>query len=265
MIGLNTVFFSRGQHMQTRVAIITGGAQGIGKAIVARLLDKDITAMIADIDEEAGQETAVEYAARGTVRFMPTDVADEDQVQRLMRETVSLFGGIDILVNNAAIMGFGKTLAELPLNYWNRVLAVNLTGPFLCAKHAAPHLRQRKGAIVNLASTRAFMSEPNGEAYAASKGGVYALTHALAASLGPDIRVNCISPGWIETESWKKKRDRRIPQLSEADQRQHLAGRVGKPEDIAALVDFLTAPESGFITGANFVVDGGMTRKMIYV
>jgi NAD(P)-dependent dehydrogenase (short-subunit alcohol dehydrogenase family) len=123
------------------------------------------------------------------------------------------------------------------------------------AKYAAPFLRQAKGAIVNIASTRAMMSEPDSEAYAASKGGVVALTHALAVSLGPDVRVNCISPGWIET--------RKDAKHSDADRAQHPAGRVGVPQDIAELAAYLIS--AGFVTGQNVVVDGGMTKKMIYV
>ena len=249
---------------QSKTVIVTGGAQGIGKAIASRFLTKGLAVVIADADKEAGEETAAEYASLGAIRFVQVDVADEAQVRRLVAETIAAFGGIDILVNNAAI-GRGAPVAELKLEDWNRVLAVNLTGPLLCAKHAAPHLKQRQGAILNIASTRAFMSEPNTEAYSASKGGVVALTHALAVSLGPDVRVNCISPGWIETGAWQKQSQRRVPQHSDADRAQHPAGRVGTPDDIAALVDYLTGPESGFITGANFMVDGGMTRRMIYV
>jgi NAD(P)-dependent dehydrogenase (short-subunit alcohol dehydrogenase family) len=135
----------------------------------------------------------------------------------------------------------------------------------LCSKYAYPYLKKEKGVIINIASTRAFMSEPNTEAYSASKGGIYALTHALAISLGPDIRVNCISPGWIEVSEWKKKSLRKPAELTELDHKQHPAGRVGRPEDIASLVLYLISDEAGFITGANFIVDGGMTRKMIYL
>jgi len=125
-------------------------------------------------------------------------------------------------------------------------------------------LQRTKGAIVNIASTRAIQSEPNTEAYSASKGGILALTHSLAMSLGPDIRVNCISPGWIDVSEWKKSQQAKKPHLTKMDHAQHPAGRVGKPEDIAALVAFLISDEAGFITGQNFVVDGGMTKKMIY-
>ena len=181
----------------------------------------------------------------------------------MIRRAVAKWGRLDVLVNNAAISR-NKPLGDLTLEEWNATLAVNLTGPFLCAKHAAPHLHVNGGAIINIASTRAFMSEPNTEAYSASKGGIVALTHALAASLAPRVRVNCISPGWIETAAWRMRSARRKPNLRTKDHAQHWAGRVGAPADIAALALFLASDVSGFITGANFIADGGMTRKMIY-
>ena len=248
----------------TAAAIITGGAQGIGKAIARRFLADGIPVVIADRDAEAGRETAKELRTLGRVAFVHCDVSRENDVRRLCRTSLKAFSGIRILVNNAAI-GRGSPVDRLLLKDWNRVLAVNLTAPFLCAKHLSPSLKAAKGVILNIASTRALMSERDTEAYTASKGGLVALTHALAASLAPDVRVNCISPGWIETESSRKKSARRIPELSRADHDQHWAGRVGRPEDIADLAAFLVSPAAGFITGANYVVDGGMTRKMIYV
>jgi NAD(P)-dependent dehydrogenase (short-subunit alcohol dehydrogenase family) len=246
-----------------RTAIVTGGAQGIGKATARRLLEKGMNVVIADVDAEAGEETAQEYEGFGRLRFVVCDVSDESQVRHLVDETLEAYRGIDALVNNAGISRF-KSLDEVALAEWHAVIGVNLTGTFLCSKYAAPHLRESGGAVVNIASTRALMSEPGTEAYAASKGGIVALTHALAVSLGPAVRVNCISPGWIETGEWEKRSARRVPRHSERDRLQHPAGRVGVPNDIAALVDYLISPESGFITGANFVVDGGMTRRMIY-
>lgn len=118
--------------------------------------------------------------------------------------------------------------------------------------------------MVNIASSRALSSEPNTEAYTASKGGVVALTHALANSLGPDVRVNAVSPGWIETRDWQKLSNRKEPDLREIDHKQHPAGRVGRPEDVAHLVAFLLSNRAGFITGQNVVIDGGMSTKMIY-
>jgi len=150
-----------------------------------------------------------------------------------------------------------KQLGDLTLAEWNRVIDTNLTATFLLARAAEKPLRKSRGAVVTIASTRAQMSEPNTESYAATKGGLVALTHALALSLGPDVRVNCVSPGWIATKNYGA--------LRRKDHLQHPAGRVGRPDDIAEIVAWLLdGKRSGFVTGANFVVDGGMTRKMIY-
>lgn len=246
------------------VAIITGGAQGIGKAITKALLEKGWITVIADTDREAGEETVSELEKLGTIEFIQTDVANESQVEKLTEQAVRQFGGIDLLVNNAGT-AINKPLETLSLDEWNRVLGVNVTGAFLCAKHAAPELRKREGCIINIASTRALMSEAGTEAYSAAKGGITALTHAMAISLGPEIRVNCISPGWIETGHWQKKSRKKAAALTEEDHLQHPAGRVGIPEDISSLVLYLASPQATFITGANIVVDGGMTRKMCYI
>jgi NAD(P)-dependent dehydrogenase (short-subunit alcohol dehydrogenase family) len=238
--------------MDKKVAVITGGAQGIGRATALYLQQKNYQVVIADVE-------TFEYPE---VYFVKADVSSETEVQNLVQTTLSKYGRIDALVNNVGI-GINKPIAELTLTEWNRVLAVNLSSIFLCAKYTEIHLRQSKGAIVNIASTRAIMSEANTEAYSTSKGGVVALTHALAVSFGPDVRVNCISPGWIETGEWQN--ELRAVHHSDADKRQHLIGRVGTPNDIAAMVHYLLSEESGFITGQNFVIDGGMTKKMIYV
>lgn len=246
-----------------KVALVTGGGQGIGKGIAQRLLHEGMKVMIADLDGEAVAETAEELGLAGAA--LEVDVADERSVADLMARIVSRLGRLDALINNAGIAAPHAAPPErLELPDWNRVIATNLTGVFLCCKHAIPLLRARKGTIVNIASTRALQSEPNTEAYSASKGGVVALTHALAMSLGPDIRVNCISPGWIAVDDFKKRAVLKPPRLTPADHSQHPAGRVGTPEDIAAMVSYLISPQAGFVTAQNFVVDGGMTRKMIY-
>jgi NAD(P)-dependent dehydrogenase (short-subunit alcohol dehydrogenase family) len=194
------------------------------------------------------------------------DVSDEASVEALKAKTLAAFGQANALVANAGIAAPGNAaIEELSLESWNKTIAVNLTGCFLAAKHFAAPLKASKGAIVNIASTRALMSERGTEAYSASKGGIVALTHALAVSLGPLVRVNCISPGWIETADWKKPVARKAPFHSEADKTQHPCGRVGEPEDIGALTRFLISSEASFITGQNFICDGGMTKKMIYV
>ena len=246
-----------------RVAIVTGGGQGIGKAIAKRLLEDGFRVVIAETDEDAGRGTLEEYHRLGDCIFMHADISDEAAVRTLVKETVGSFRRLDALVNNAGI-SIAKPISRLTLAEWNRVLGVNLTGTFLCAKYSAPHLSRNRGSIVNIASTRALMSEAGTEAYSASKGGIVSLTHSLAISLAPDVRVNCISPGWIDVSGWKKRGRRRTAALSETDHRQHPAGRVGRPEDIASMTSYLVSLQAGFITGANFVIDGGMTRKMIY-
>jgi NAD(P)-dependent dehydrogenase (short-subunit alcohol dehydrogenase family) len=245
-------------------AVVTGGAQGIGKAIVQRLLRDGYVVTIADIDEEAGGEAEQELRVDGEVRFVRADVGDETDVRRLMERTLADFSRLDTLINNAGVQ-LRKPVEELTLAEWNRVLSTNLTGAFLCAKHATKHLRVSKGAIVNIASTRALQSEGNTEAYSASKGGIVALTHALAMSLAPDVRVNCISPGWIDVSEWKKRSRREPSRIGTHEHEQQPVGRVGRPQDIADMVAYLLSESAGFITGQNVVVDGGMTRKMIYV
>ena len=249
----------------TRTAIVTGGGQGIGKGIAQHLLIQGWQVVIGEIDAEAGAETVAELADLGVIHFIQTDITDEASVVTLVSQTIDQMGRLDALVNNAGIAAPGNSPVEtLDLSQWQRRIAVNLTGPMLCAKHAAPHLRRVHGAIVNIASTRALQSEANTEAYSASKGGLVALTHSLAISLGPTIRVNCISPGWIDVGSWQKSGRRRELNLRALDHAQHPAGRVGTPGDIAAMTAFLLSDEAGFITGQNFVVDGGMTIKMMY-
>lgn len=244
---------------------ISGGAQGIGKGIARNLLLRGYAVVIADIDVAAGEETTEEYAALGPLQFIPTDIREEADVRDSIAETLRRFGRLDGLINNAALSNpYHEPIEELSLERWRGVLATNLDGTFLCVKHAVPALRRSGGSIINIASTRAIQSEANSEAYAASKGALVALTHALAMSLGPAIRVNCISPGWIDVSEWQKRSERRLAELSETDHLQHPAGRIGTPDDIASMAAFLLSEEAGFITGQNFVVDGGMTRKMIY-
>ena len=248
-----------------KVALVTGGGQGIGKAIARRMLQEGASVVIAELDDEAGRETQSEYSSFGRISFVRTDVSDESSARNAVGKALEWFSRLDVLVNNAGIADPHATQLEgLQLSEWNRVLATNLGGVFLMSKHAAPPLRQRHGCIVNIASTRALQSEPHTEAYSASKGGVVALTHALAISLGPTVRVNCVSPGWIDVSAWKKQSRRKADVLRKRDHAQHPVGRVGRPEDVASLVAWLTSDEAGFVTGQQFVIDGGMTRKMIY-
>lgn len=251
--------------MHGRLALVTGGGRGIGRGIAERLLRAGWRVAIAELDASAGQETAHALATLGEIVHLQTDVADEAAVSATLAVIAEQFGRLDALINNAGIaQPITGPVEALTLASWNRMLGVNLTGCFLCAKHAIPLLRQQGGAIVNIASTRALQSEANTEAYAAAKGGIVALTHALAMSLGPLIRVNCLSPGWIAIHDRQQASQPQQPSLRLLDHAQHPVGRVGQVEDIAALVEFLVSAEAGFITGQHFVVDGGMTRKMIY-
>lgn len=237
-----------------RVALVTGAANGIGRATALKLLSEGWRVAALDLPQGG---LARHFAKKHDVLRLQGDVADPAFVERAVREVAKTWGRLDGLVSNAGIMK-RKPIRKLSVADWSRVLDVNLTATFLLARAAEKALRQSAGAIVTIASTRALMSEADTEAYSASKGGLLALTHALAISLAPEVRVNCVSPGWIATEGYAK--------LRKADHAQHPAGRVGRPDDIAEIVCFLLdAKRSGFVTGANFTVDGGMTRKMIYV
>jgi NAD(P)-dependent dehydrogenase (short-subunit alcohol dehydrogenase family) len=235
----------------TKTALVTGAARGIGAAISERLANGGWRVVLVDRDSRGG-ETAGRIGS--SARFEQGDVSDEEDVIRAINVVRERERRLDALICNAGFM-IRKPLAQLTLGEWNRVLGTNLTGTFLFARAAEDLLRAAYGAIVTIASTRAHQSEADTESYAASKGGLVALTHALSISLGPQVRVNCISPGWINS---------RGEALSETDHAQHPAGRVGTPEDVAALAAWLVGPESGFVTGAEFIIDGGMTRKMIY-
>lgn len=235
-----------------KTAVVTGAAQGIGRAIAERLLKDNWRVILIDHRLPALRSTANQIPNRNSVLILRADVSQDSDIRRAMAQAIKKWGRLDALINNAAI---SQPLSGFDVKRWKETLAVNLTGPFLCAKYAAAALKKNKGAIINIASTRALMSEPHTQAYSASKGGLVALTHSLALSLGPDVRVNCISPGWIHTVT---------SSLRDQDHRQHPVGRVGRPEDVAAMVSYLISPEAGFITGQNFVIDGGMTKKMIY-
>ena len=249
-----------------KVVAITGGAQGIGRAVALRFAGAGYAVSIADPDEKAGGETAElidKAGAKGL--YVPADISQPEPVERWVAQTVQEFGCPSVLVNNAGIGRRGSFL-ELSATDFDRVIAVNLRGTFLCSQAVARRMVERGqgGAIINIASTRAFMSEPGTEAYSASKGGIVALTHAMAVSLGPrGIRVNCISPGWIETRDWQYTPRAQRPEHSDRDRLQHPVGRVGKPEDIADACFYVTE-QATFMTGQNLTLDGGMTRKMIY-
>lgn len=234
-----------------KVVVVTGAGRGIGAATAVRLASEGWRVVLADID--SAELEAVTKPANGLA--VVCDVGVEADVERLVETTLDRLGRIDAIVSNAAINPRGY-LSELTLETWNRALAVNLTAAFLLARAAERPLRDARGAMVLISSTRAHMSEPDTLPYSASKGGLVALTHALAMTLAP-VRVNCISPGWIDTG--------RSGPLTPEDHAQHPVGRVGHTDDIAAAVAYLLSDAAGFITGTELIIDGGMTRKMIYV
>ena len=232
-----------------RVILISGGARGIGAAIAARLATSNHKIIAADRNIGAANAPPSK-----SVRLVKCDVSNERQIRDLAESIRAREGQLDGLVCNAGFM-IRKPITELSLREWRSVLDTHLTSIFLLVRATQDLLRASRGSVVTIASTRAHMSEPDTESYAAAKGGILALTHALAISLSPDVRVNCISPGWINTGSTTPR---------EADHVQHPAGRVGEVRDVAALATFLLGSDSNFCTGAEFIVDGGMTRKMIY-
>ncbi|WP_266204723.1 glucose 1-dehydrogenase [Pontibacter kalidii] len=251
-----------------KTILITGGAQGIGLGMAYRFAQEGATVVIADNDEEAGRQAEQWLQGQGyQALFVRCDVSREEEVQALMRQVGEKYKSLDALINNAGIADpFQGPLQELEMAAFDKMLAVNLRGPLLCARYALPLLQQAEHpAILNISSTRAFMSEPDTFAYSASKGGLEALTHALAVSLARErVRVNAIAPGWIEVGEWKKAEDKYAPQHTKEDREQHPAGRVGEPNDIAEAALFLCSDKAGFITGQSIIIDGGMSVKMIY-
>jgi NAD(P)-dependent dehydrogenase (short-subunit alcohol dehydrogenase family) len=242
-----------------KVVIVTGAANGIGRGIASAYAEKGATVLLADVEEAKGKQTESALKQTGAeVLFVKTDVRSESDIINLMETAKRTYGRIDVLINNAG-KGLFKSVYEVTVEEWDDIIKTNLRSAFLCSREAAKFMRDNEdgGTIVNIASTRAIMSEPNSEGYAATKGGIVAITHALAASLSEDrITVNAISPGWIHTGDYS--------QLTPLDHEQHFSKRVGKPDDIARACLYLTAKENDFVTGINMVIDGGMTRKMIY-
>lgn len=253
----------------TRTGIVTGGAQGIGKGIVQHLIAEGWRVVAMDKDGEAVRDLTAEMP-NDRLLALEADVSDEAAVAKAFGAVSDWIkddaqSGLDLLVSNAGLADpVSGPIDKLALEDWRRWQDSHVTGAFLMTRAAVPWLRRRKGSIVLMASTRAIQSEPHCEAYAAAKGALLSLNHALAISLGPDIRCNAILPGWIETGPWAKASERAPADHRDIDREQHPVGRVGEPGDIAATVAFLASEGAAFITGQQIAVDGGMTRKMIY-
>lgn len=244
-------------NSKNQVVLVTGAANGIGKEIATQYALKGATVVLTDIEEEAGREVEADLRGKGhEVSFIGADLSKEEDCLHLMKVIKDKWNKLNILINNAGVSAF-TPLFELETEEWDHIINTNLRSAFILSREGAKIMDEAGGSIINIASTRAIQSEPNSEAYAASKGGILALTHALSASLAKKgICVNSISPGWIQTDNYSA--------LREMDHTQHFSGRVGKPSDIAKACLFLSDPENDFINGENLVIDGGMTRKMIY-
>ena len=220
-----------------KIAVVTGGAQGIGRCIAEEF--RKAGATICVIDKQPGDHFV-------------GDLADKNVLERFANEVIAKHGRVDYFVNNA--LPLMKGLAECSYEEFQYALSVGVTAPFYLAKLFAPHFAEG-AAIVNISSSRDRMSQPQTESYTAAKGGIAALTHALAVSLAGKVRVNSISPGWIDTQ---------YTVYEGPDAVQQPAGRVGNPLDIANMVLYLCSDKASFITGENICIDGGMTRQMIY-
>lgn len=232
-----------------QVVVITGGANGIGAALAQAFSEKGANVAVIDVD---GREK--EHLQSGNVLFMQGDITEESVLVEFANRIKERFKSVNYLINNACI-GKGGILSACSFEDFNYVLKLGVTAPYLLTSLLQDHFAAG-ASVLNISSTRAAMSQADTEAYTAAKGGISALTHALAISLSGKVRVNAISPGWIDTELQSSH--------SEADKAQHPAGRVGKVEDIVELALFLGSPSAGFITGENITVDGGMSRLMVY-
>ena len=243
-----------------KTAIVTGGANGIGLGIVRKLLANDYAVAVIDRDLSAGSALAADNADNAErLLFFHADLADFDALPIFINAVIARFGGADLLVNNACFSR-GGLLSGCGVDDFMLVQKVAVAAPYRLAQLLLPHFKAG-ASIINIASTRALMSQPGTESYSAAKGALIALTHALAASLAGRVRVNAISPGWIDTAPASESAASRH---SESDIRQHPVGRIGAPDDIASAVLYFASEAAGFITGQNLVIDGGMTKLMIY-
>ena len=244
-----------------KVCVVTGGANGIGRCIVEEFSREGYAVAFSDVDEARGE--ALERALFKNGReglFFSGDMAQKDELDGFAKAVTDRFGAVDALINNACVSRKG-ILSGCTYEDFNYALSLGVTAAYMLCRLLLPYMRPG-ASVVNIASTRAFMSQPDTESYTAAKGGISALTHGLAASLAGRARVNAISPGWIDTGEYHQ--EGKPSDYSKGDILQHPCRRVGKPGDVAALCLFLCGGQASFITGQNFVVDGGMTKQMIY-
>jgi len=247
--------------LESKVAVVTGGARGIGAATATALAEAGARVVICDIETEAGQDTAAAIGAE----FVRADVSRAADADALMRHAVERFGRLDVLVNNAGVV-LVKSTQDTTEAEWDHVLAINLKGPWLCARAAVPHMaRGGGGAIVNVASNAGLVGFANAAAYCASKGGVAQLTKAMALDFAPlKIRVNAVCPGHTRSpmsDSFVASQADPAAFIEDFVNRQHPLGRMAEPEEIARCIRFLAGDEASFVTGAVIPVDGGFTAR----
>lgn len=251
-------------RLKSKNVVVTGGASGIGRAICELFAKEGAKLLIGDLDTEGGQETVAKIkSAGGQAEFLTTDISNEEDVKRLIEQTVSSLGGVDIVMNNAAAFVFGK-VEDVSKADWDKVMSVNVVGPANVVRFALPHLKaSQHGSVVNMASVSSFVASPAFIPYNSSKGALLQLTRSLALDLAPDgIRVNCVCPGAIYTPATEKHlkfegRDREAFMEDEANA--SFLKRMGTPEEVAYAALFLASDEASFVTGTHLVVDGGAT------
>ena len=253
-------------RMEGKVAIVTGGALGIGRATCQLLAREGAKVAILDLLDEKGNELAAAIdRAGGIARYWRTDVARESDIARVVPEIAEAFGKIDVLVNNAGISGASKPTHELTEEEWDRVQAVNVKGVFFCTKHVIPWmLRNRSGSVVNLSSIYGLVGAPDAPPYHASKGAVRLMSKTDALFYAKDgIRVNSVHPGFIRTpmvENFLKSQGD-VAELERGLAALHPVGRIGEPEEVAYGILYLASDESKFVTGSELVIDGGYTAR----
>jgi len=263
--------------MEMKRILVTGAANGLGRHMATKFLSRGFYVTLADndtttlkvLEELLANDPSVfppnsGRSAQSHALFYSCNVSDESSVSSCIASTVEKFSGLDALINNAALPSpwiGGRDDPDtpfdaVPVSHFRSFLETNLIGPYICSRYAAPHLRTSKGCIINISSTRALQSEANNEGYSASKAGLIGLTQAMAVSFGGSgVRVNAVSPGWIDVRDMNTRQlvehgeSTPFPPLTESDHSQHPAGRVGVPEDITKIVEFLVDDVNGFITG----------------